>query len=97
MKFDSFSRFLKSELYNECLMAEMNGKPLKFESNGKLNPESDFKIDNVDIGNILFNNFIKIIWLNEIRIAADRKYSRTLRLAPNNKVVQSISFCNKHV
>ena len=31
MKFDSFSRFLKSDLYKESLVAEMSGKPLPFE------------------------------------------------------------------
>ena len=30
MKFDSFSRFLKSELYKESLVAEMSGKTLPF-------------------------------------------------------------------
>ncbi|XP_059083922.1 regulator of G-protein signaling loco-like isoform X2 [Tigriopus californicus] len=30
MKFDSFSRFLKSELYKESLLAEMSGNPLPF-------------------------------------------------------------------
>ncbi|KAM9426609.1 regulator of G-protein signaling 12-like [Pholidichthys leucotaenia] len=28
MKFDSYSRFLKSSLYQECLLAEVNGQPL---------------------------------------------------------------------
>ena len=32
MKFDSFSRFLKSELYKESLVAEMSGKNLPFEN-----------------------------------------------------------------
>ena len=32
MKFDSFSRFLKSELYKESLMAEMAGKPLPMDT-----------------------------------------------------------------
>ena len=31
MKFDSFSRFLKSELYKDSLVAEMSGKNLPFE------------------------------------------------------------------
>ena len=33
MKFDSFSRFLKSDLYKESLMAEMAGKPLPMDTN----------------------------------------------------------------
>ena len=32
MKFDSFSRFLKSDLYKESLMAEMAGKPLPMDT-----------------------------------------------------------------
>ncbi len=30
MKFDSFSRFLKSDLYKEAMVAEMSGRPLPF-------------------------------------------------------------------
>ena len=32
MKFDSFSRFLKSDLYKDSLMAEMAGKPLPMDT-----------------------------------------------------------------
>ena len=32
MKFDSFSRFLKSDLYKESIMAEMAGKPLPMDT-----------------------------------------------------------------
>lgn len=28
MKFDSYSRFLKSSLYQECMRAEVDGQPL---------------------------------------------------------------------
>ena len=35
MKFDSFSRFLKSELYKDSLVAEMSGKSLPFENSEK--------------------------------------------------------------
>lgn len=28
MKFDSYSRFLKSSLYQECIRAEVDGRPL---------------------------------------------------------------------
>lgn len=28
MKFDSYSRFLKSSLYQECMCAEVDGRPL---------------------------------------------------------------------
>ncbi len=37
MKFDSFSRFLKSDLYKEATEAEMQGKPLPFAD--KLDPD----------------------------------------------------------
>ena len=32
MKFDSFSRFLKSNLYKECLEAEAGGRPLPLDT-----------------------------------------------------------------
>ena len=35
MKFDSFSRFLKSDLYKDSLVAEMSGKTLPFENSDK--------------------------------------------------------------
>ena len=31
MKFDSYPRFLKSDVYRQCLVAEMEGVPLPFE------------------------------------------------------------------
>lgn len=40
MKFDSFSRFLKSDLYKDSLVAEMSGKNLPFE-NHQLDPLLD--------------------------------------------------------
>lgn len=30
MKTDSYSRFLKCDLYRECMVAEMEGRPLPF-------------------------------------------------------------------
>ncbi len=46
MKFDSFSRFLKSDLYKESLVAEMSGKPLRFDPSGS---EAD---PDLDIGSV---------------------------------------------
>ena len=42
MKFDSFSRFLKSDLYKESLVSEMSGKPLRFDPTGS---EADPDLD----------------------------------------------------
>lgn len=39
MKFDSYSRFLKSDLYKDALLADMAGKPLPFAD--KLNEDLD--------------------------------------------------------
>ena len=49
MKFDSFSRFLKSDLYKESLVAEMSGKPLRFDPSGS---EAD---PDLDIGSALMD------------------------------------------
>lgn len=46
MKFDSFSRFLKSDLYKDNLMAEMSGKSLPFEA---------AEDPNLDIGGQIIN------------------------------------------
>ena len=38
MKQDSYPRFLKSELYKQCVVAEMEGKPLPFSGQGDDEP-----------------------------------------------------------
>lgn len=38
MKQDSYSRFLKSDLYKQCVMSEMEGKPLPFLGDDSLLP-----------------------------------------------------------
>ena len=32
MKFDSYQRFLKSEIYKECVLLELQGKPLPYQN-----------------------------------------------------------------
>ena len=44
MKFDSFSRFLKSDLYKESLVAEMSGKSLKFDPAAGADQDPDLDI-----------------------------------------------------
>ena len=43
MRYDSYSRFLKSQLYKDCIVNEMEGKPLlhgKSEKKAKKSPNS---------------------------------------------------------
>ena len=37
MKLDSYSRFLKSPLYRQCMLSEMEGKPLPLDADSDLN------------------------------------------------------------
>ncbi|XP_063853946.1 regulator of G-protein signaling loco-like isoform X4 [Scylla paramamosain] len=39
MKFDSYSRFLKSALYQDCLTQEMRGQPLPYAGDDALDPD----------------------------------------------------------
>ena len=36
MKFDSYPRFIKSELYKECLLREISGQELPFNGSAEL-------------------------------------------------------------
>ncbi len=60
MKFDSFSRFLKSELYNESLKAEISGKPMRFDTDGnwlkndKSSIEVNFQFQMLDSSKVKF-------------------------------------------
>ncbi|KAL0269753.1 UNVERIFIED_CONTAM: hypothetical protein PYX00_007383 [Menopon gallinae] len=38
MKFDSYPRFIKSELYKECLLREMSGEELPYQGDAQLTP-----------------------------------------------------------
>lgn len=38
MKFDSYPRFIKSELYKECLLREMAGEELPYQGDAQLTP-----------------------------------------------------------
>lgn len=45
MKFDSYARFVKSQLYRECLLAEAEGRPLREPSSSRLgSPEATRKV-----------------------------------------------------
>jgi len=48
MKFDSFSRFLKSDLYKESLVAEMSGKPLRFDPAAGTDLDPDLDLGSID-------------------------------------------------
>lgn len=41
MKFDSYARFLKSELYRQCVVCEMEGKPLPVENQEEKKDEEE--------------------------------------------------------
>jgi len=43
MKFDSYGRFLKSDLYTECLSAELKGKKLPYTGEDNMDPELHFQ------------------------------------------------------
>ena len=43
MKFDCYQRFLKSDIYKECVTLELQGKPLPYESDGQTKSEENFK------------------------------------------------------
>lgn len=44
MKFDSYPRFIKSDLYKECLLREISGEKLPFE--GKIDPALELNVNN---------------------------------------------------
>lgn len=45
MKFDSYARFVKSPLYQECLMAEAEGRPLREPGSSRLgSPDTARKV-----------------------------------------------------
>ena len=43
MKHDSYARFLKSDLYRQCVVAEMEGKPLPFQGEAASPAKDDGK------------------------------------------------------
>lgn len=43
MKFDCYQRFLKSDIYKECVSLELQGKPLPYESDTLTKSEDNFK------------------------------------------------------
>lgn len=45
MKFDSYARFVKSPLYQECLLAEAEGRPLREPGSTRLgSPDTSRKV-----------------------------------------------------
>lgn len=90
MKFDSYSRFLKSDVYKECLERDARGEDLQFGSEESLDPNLRISIVQPSASESSSNNNVSSKSGNPLQAAASPRTSsvtKTYSLDPSNKVI----------
>ncbi len=69
MKFDSYTRFLKSDLYRQCVVNEMEGKPLPVEEHHEVEKRDEEEGTSTLKRMVSLDCYtVKANWLNEKEI-----------------------------
>jgi regulator of G-protein signaling len=66
MRYDSYSRFIKSQMYKDCVVNEMEGKSIKSSNDSKINGNKSITLNSNLARRLSTSNFSKIANSNKL-------------------------------